>query len=511
MIADLRFYLRLLPRRLPILILIFMVCAVGGVIVAQRLPPVYTSSAALLVESAQITNPGGRDPRQSSALEQLQVIQQRLLTRANLIDIANEVGVFESQNEMNPDEIVEAMRIASEIELTIGRDQASVMRLNFTAGSPDKVAQVVNKYVDIALEISSSAITGQAEDTAAFHQQQVQRYSDELDAQSGRIAAFKRENVDALPENLDYNQTRQSLLQERVSRAERELNSLATQRTNILRVFEATGNVTTQGPPLLSNDERLLRELEGELSLARSVYSPTNPRVLNLEAQVNTLRGRIAADEAPDMQLPPPSAQRTAFEISLAEIDSRADTLRQEVADATEELLELRDSIARIPANGIVLSGLERERENIQNLYNAAVGRLAQAQSELNIVAAAKGERITVLEAASVPTEPSSPNRILIALLGIAAGFGLAGAFFVLLEFLNQTVRRPSDIVKDLEITPLATIPRLETIGQRRWRRALQVGASLVVLASVPVVLWAVDTHVMPLDMLYQKFLDQLG
>lgn len=512
MIADLRFYLKLLPRRLPVMILLFLSCAIAGVIISQRLPAVYTSLAALLVESAQIPDEQRRATGQSPVSDQLQVIQQRLLTRANLIDIANDVGVFPDQNDMNPDEIVQAMREASRIDLTIGGNQATVMRLSFISDSPEKAAEVVNRYVDIALEISSSVTTSQAEDTAAFYEQEVQRYSDELDLQSGRIAAFKRENANALPENLDYNQTRQSLLQERVSRAERELDSLKTQRANILRVFEATGSVNTQGPIVLSNEEQLLLNLEGELSVARSVYSPTNPRVRNLESQVTALKSRLAEMDLgePEQQPLPPTAQRTALEISLAEIDSRAGTLEQEIADANEELLKLRDSIERIPANGIVLSGLEREQENIQNLYNAAVGRLAQAQTSLNIVSAAKGERITVLEAASVPNEPSSPNRMMIALIGIGAGIGLAVGFFFLLELLNQNVRRPSDIVKSLEIVPLATIPRIETHAQRRMRRTLQVGASLVVLTCVPIMLWYVDTYFMPLDLLFQKVKDRL-
>jgi uncharacterized protein involved in exopolysaccharide biosynthesis len=505
MIDDLRFYLKLLPRRLPIMILLFVSMTMAGLILSQRLPANYHTSATLLVEPPQIREER-QDPNQPSpASEQLRVIEQRLLTRANLIDIANEVQVFPAQSSMNPDEIVEAMRLATEIQLTIGRDQASLMRLGFTSDDPIKVTAVVNRYIDIALEISSTATTSQAEDTLSFYQQEVDRYSDELDMQSGRIANFKREFADALPENLTYNQTRQSLLQERVSRAERELESLGTQRANIdrLRAREAE--------PDLSGEEELLVDLESDLSIARSIYSPTNPNVTNLESQVAALRARIAsAASEPNETERTLSAETTVLEISLAEIDSRAATLTQEIADANQELATLLDSIRRTPANGITLSGLEREQENVQDLYNASVGRLAQAQTSLNIVAASKGERITVLEAAAVPNEPASPNRTQIALIGIAAGLGLAGGFFFLLELLNQTVRRPADIVRKLEITPLATIPRIETIGQKRMRRVLQISASLVVLAAVPTIIWAIDTYYMPLDLLYEKVKDRL-
>lgn len=506
MIDDLRFYLKLLPRRLPIMILLFLSTSIAGVIVAQRLPAMYHTSATLLVEPPQIREERERPNQPSRASEQLRLIEQRLLTRANLIDIANEVQVLPEQGGMNPDEIVEAMRLATEIQLTIGRDQASLMRLGFTSNDPVKVTEVVNRYIDIALEISSTATTSQAEDTLSFYQQEVDRYSDELDMQSGRIAEFKREHSDALPENLTFNQTRQSLLQERVSRAERELESLSTQRANIdrLRAREAE--------PELTNEQELLVELESDLSVARSIFSPSNPRVTNLESQVAALRARIDAAElaASQNENAPRTPETTAIEISLAEIDSRAATLAQEIADAREELQSLRSSIQRTPSNGITLSGMEREQENIQDLYNASVGRLAQAQTSLNIVAAAKGERITVLEAAAVPSKPASPNRTQISLLGIGAGLGLAAGFFFLLELLNQTVRRPADIVRKLEITPLATIPRIETISQKRWRRGLQISASLVVLMSVPAIIWAVDTYFMPLDLLFEKVMDRL-
>jgi len=391
---------------------------------------------------------------------------------------------------MTPDEIVIAMRRATQINLTTGRDQATLMVIGFEATDPVKVADVVNRYVSIALESS-------IEDRSL---------SEELDLQSGKIVTFKDENGDALPENLEYRQNRQSLLQERVSRGERELESLESQRTNILRVYEATGSVDNDPNARLTAEELRLQNLQGELSVARSTLSETNPRVRNLKAQVDALTAQIEASGASESETQAPlSAQETALDISLAEIDSRTNALQQEIAEANAELAELRISIERTPANGIILAGMEREQENIQSLYNGSVARLAAARMSSRVEAAAKGERITVLEAASVPDEPARPNRKQIAALGVLLGLGLAGGLFFLLELLNQVIRRPVDIVKALDITPLATLPNIETIAHRRWRRAVQFASLLAVIAMVPTVLWAVDTYYMPLDLLFEK------
>ena len=512
MISDLRFYLKLLPRRLPAMLLLFMVSAIGGVILAQRLPSIYETSSTLLVESAQISDDLVRTTVQVTAAEQLQVIEKQLLTRSNLIDIANDVRVFDEQSQMTPDEIVIAMRRATQINLTTGRDQATLMVIGFEATDPVKVADVVNRYVSIALESSIEDRKDQSDSTLSFFQQEVQRLSEELDLQSGKIVTFKDENGDALPENLEYRQNRQSLLQERVSRGERELESLESQRTNILRVYEATGSVDNDPNARLTAEELRLQNLQGELSVARSTLSETNPRVRNLKAQVDALTAQIEASGASESETQAPlSAQETALDISLAEIDSRTNALQQEIAEANAELAELRISIERTPANGIILAGMEREQENIQSLYNGSVARLAAARMSSRVEAAAKGERITVLEAASVPDEPARPNRKQIAALGVLLGLGLAGGLFFLLELLNQVIRRPVDIVKALDITPLATLPNIETIAHRRWRRAVQFASLLAVIAMVPTVLWAVDTYYMPLDLLFEKIKNRLS
>ena len=511
MISDIRFYIKLLPRRLPAMLLLFMISAIGGVIISQRLPSMYETSSTLLVESAQISDDLVRTTVQVTAAEQLQVIEKQLLTRSNLIDIANDVRVFDEQGQMTPDEIVIGMRRSTRIDLTSGRDRATLMVIRFEGTDPTKVAEVVNRYVSIALESSIEDRKDQSDSTLSFFQQEVQRLSEELDLQSGKIVSFKDENGDALPENLEYRQNRQSLLQERVSRGERELESLDSQRANILRVYEATGSVQTDPGARLSPEELRLQNLEGELSVARSTLSDTNPRVRNLKAQVDALTAQIEASGVAESETQAPiSAQETALDISLAEIDSRTKALEQEIQEANAELAELRISIERTPANGIILAGMEREQENIQSLYNGSVARLAAARMSSRVEAASKGERISVLEAASVPDEPSSPNRKQIAALGVLLGLGLAGGLFFLLELLNQVIRRPVDIVKALDITPLATLPNIETDATRRWRRAMQFASLLAVIAMVPTALWAIDTYYMPLDLLFEKIKNRL-
>ena len=46
---DLRFYLSLIVRRMPVMLALILVCSAIGVVTALNLPPIYTTTARLLV------------------------------------------------------------------------------------------------------------------------------------------------------------------------------------------------------------------------------------------------------------------------------------------------------------------------------------------------------------------------------------------------------------------------------------------------------------------------------
>jgi hypothetical protein len=227
---------------------------------------------------------------------------------------------------------------------------------------------------------------------------------------------------------------------------------------------------------------------------------------------VATLREQVGTDADTDEGADGSAPNRaTALDVQLAQIDSQISNLDTAIAEAREEIAELEDAIARTPQNSIVLRSLERDYQNVRNQYDNAVARLAEASTGERIEVSARGQRISVIEAANVPQEPASPNRLLIVAMGVAAGLGLAGGLFVLLEILNRSVRRPSEITTPLGITPLATIPFYESPSRRMVRNTVRIASILLILVGVPAALWATDTYFMPLDLLADRILTRIG
>ena len=107
---ELKFYFSIFLRRLPWFVVLATVITAVAVSVAISLPPAYVSQMRLVVESPQIPDEMAASTVRTPALEQLQIIEQRLLTRANLLDISRRLDVLPDLDQMSPDDIVRAMR-----------------------------------------------------------------------------------------------------------------------------------------------------------------------------------------------------------------------------------------------------------------------------------------------------------------------------------------------------------------------------------------------------------------
>ena len=153
MSSDIKFYLELVKKRLPVMVVIFALCAAIGVGLALTMPPRYQASAALVVEGAALPDTLFTSTVQREAAKELQALELRLMTRANLIDIAAKHQVFRGETGMSPDDVVRAMRDATQFQLTPGgRDRTTVLRLSFESGNANTAADVGNEYVTYVLQ-----------------------------------------------------------------------------------------------------------------------------------------------------------------------------------------------------------------------------------------------------------------------------------------------------------------------------------------------------------------------
>ena len=505
---DVRYFLSRFWRRMHWFVLI--AAAIGGaaILFARELPPTYVSQMRLLVEAAQIEDATVLVP----ASQQLDIMEQRLMTRANLLTIARAQDVFANMRVMTPDQIVAGMQAATSIRRASGRGAVPLVTISFSARSGPVAANVLNAYLTIIQQEDVERRTVVAGQTLDFYDEEVARLSGLLDERSAAILDFQNRNANALPEMLDARMSQQSTLQDRVLQADRDLAALDRQRDQLRRLFEASGRIPGGGAETPATQaERDLRQLRVQLQQALAVYSDTNPRVRVLRSQIAQAEAAVAAqaslaaglDDEAEGTIDPQEAQRQALlEAQLVELAAREEVLRESKAESESRLAEIGAVLDRIPSNSIVLSGLEREYASVQAQYDSAVTRRSQAATGERIESLSRGQRIAVVEPPTVPSGPTGPNKTLIAGGGTAAGVFAGLALVVLLELLNRSPHRPRDITAKLGVTPFATIPFVPTRSDTIRRRGIKIAVILLGLIGVPAALLAVHEFYRPLDVL---------
>ena len=80
------------------------------------------------------------------------------------------------------------------------------------------------------------------------------------------------------------------------------------------------------------------------------------------------------------------------------------------------------------------------------------------------IISVTKVSDVTTLDEAEVPQSPSSPNIRRNVLLGFIAGAGLMVVLLVVVEVLDDRVKRPEDIEELMGLTLLGVVPDIKKL-----------------------------------------------
>lgn len=527
MTLDLKYYLSIFLRRSPYFILIVALFSSVAISVAVVLPAEYQARAVLLVEAEQIPDNLAPTTVQVQTSEQLRIIQQRLLSRQVLLDVANRLNLYPpDENGARPSatSIVEDMRSRTSFVQNTPRQTrgasagATFLEISFRAKSAARAAEAANEFVTLVLQQNVELRTEQAGDTLAFFTQEVDRLGRELDAKSVELIDFQNEVGIALPENLSFLRARLDDLTTLRTDNRRNLVALEDQRQRLVDIFQVASSPSESGPARSPLEQELFNQ-RAALSEALLVYSEQNPRVTLLRARVDQLEQQLArqaevtsaATDETAARDAPRSERELLFEAEIEDIDRRIETMREEIERVNEEIPVVEQQIRDAASNGVAYNKLQRDYNNIQGQYNQAVGRLSVAATGERIELLAKGQRISVIDQAVVPERPTKPNRPMIAATGVGAGMFTGLALIVLLEFLNRAIRRPVELTNRLGITPFAVLPYVRTRREVVMRRLLIAGTVGALVIVMPLALFAIHSFVFPLDNIIESLFNRVG
>lgn len=541
---DIREYLATLRRRKGQILAVTAMLAAVAIAVAIGLPPVYQSSATILVQEQEVPPDLVRSTITSFADERIQVISQQVMTRAVLLQLIERYGLYEKYRARETSEAI-LKRMRGDITLSFVdaniSDRSSGRRVNATIAfkisydSPDpaRAQKVVN---DLALQYLNENVKVRQQsvaETAAFLGEEADRVAKQLQEIESNLAEFKRRYVGRMPDSSPANMQLAERTESELLRVEREIPMLQDRKLSLeaqLRLIKPNtpAATITAGEPASTPEDRL-RALETQYASASAVYGAEHPDIKRMQREIAALRAETVA---------PMKAGAAAD--NLKELEDQLAALRKRYAEDHPDIQRLRRSIAalkaaesretaapRLPGKGPALHStprpdnplyialtaqldsttrdltqlaalrndlrakqrtydmrllqipeiereyrdMTRDYENAQTRYREVKAKQTQAEVAQELEKDRKAERFTLSEPANLPESPSRPNRVRIALMGLAASMsgGVGLAWFR--EALDPSVKGPLELARIARVPILTAIPYIETRRERLGKR----------------------------------------
>jgi uncharacterized protein involved in exopolysaccharide biosynthesis len=515
-------YLAILRRRKKQVLRTAAAIFMLSVVLAFVIPPVYRSSATILIEQQEVPQDLVQSTVTGYANQRLQIIQQRVLTNASLLQIVQKFNLYpQTEKSVAQDnKIVGKMRQGIKVEplsanVTDPRSGASMMAtisftLSYDADSPEVAQQVAGELAKLFLNENVRMRTQQAESTTGFLSEEEERLGAHLAELEAKLAAFKERNTGRLPELMNLNMSQ-------LERTQRELEEVERQTYNLEeRKLLLQGQLATVEPYTGRSAGGRLREAQTDYLSAMAKYSPDHPDVVRarreiealkkeagvqdgrdqIEAEYKKVRAELGAaretyaEDHPDvirlknslalldarLKAAPASAQSgfalkpdnpayIALQTQLDTVNLNLKAAKEQRARAKEKASDYERRVVQTPKVEQEGLSLQREYDSASKKYREIKQGLMGAETAVELEKGQRGGRFALLEPPQLPDSPRVPNRKAFILLGLVLGFGTGIGYASYAEYMDRTIRGSRSVRAVLRTPPLAVIPYITPGG----------------------------------------------
>ena len=456
-------------RKLAVLVPAVLLTAAGAA-AAYLMPARYRAEALLLAEPRVARE--GTHP-ELDVQGQLARITDVLYRPSLLERVSREFELFPESAHITEDELaILKQRIALRVE------SERMFSLGFEDSDPQRVARVTWRLAELVVEETGAEREERAEATADFLGQQIATVESRLEEQSRAIKAYRERWVAEIPEQVTTNLKLLESVQERLQRGSEALLEQQARRAAILREME---ELESQG---FSRDpsEARLEELRMGLRQLQRRYQDEHPDVIKARAELEELEAAVANGTA---GAAPP--EYTEARMRLLQLAAELEGVEERLSRGTFEQGALRENgssyqrrIEAAPRHEMALTAMTRDYDDTRTQYLDLLSQLNQARLSERLEKSHQASVLRIVEPPRVPARPFAPNRLRIALLGLAAGLGVGLGAAFLFEQSDRSLRDVDELETATNLPVLATIPSLDRRDRRRTARGLPPSVALV-------------------------------
>jgi succinoglycan biosynthesis transport protein ExoP len=416
--------------------------------------------------------------------------------------------------------------------------------ISYRGKNPGEVQKVAGNLASLYLEQNLKDRQEKAETTTKFLEAELKELDDRLALLGKKITKFKEAHEGTLPELQGHNLSQAERLENEIKQLENQIRAgedkksyfegqLATINPDLpIAGQERTLDPKTQlytlqvqlAAMLAKNSEnhpdiiqikKTIAGLEKLVSAQGGQASVRRQKISQLRSELATKEGRLSADHpeikklkseiarlekensVPDGTinapvLNPSNPAYIALTTQIQGTNNEITLYRKQQADLREKLRMYRQRLEETPKIEQEYMALQRDYANAHSKHMEVMNKLLEARIGEGMEESQKAEKFTLIDPASFPEKPVSPNRLLIMVGGVLLGL-IAGIGSVLVsDQLDHSVKDADDIGWITDLPILGSISRMTTPDHERRlkRRKLIIAAAtcfsiLVILVLV--------------------------
>lgn len=491
----------------------WVLCLAGWAFVAT-LPDQYEAEAKVYVDTESMLGPLLRDLTVSPNVDQqIAVMLRTLVTRPILERVARMTDLDLTINtERERDNLLN--RLTQKISIQ-SRGAKNLFGISYVDNDPDLARRIVQSLLTIFVETNLSTGRSAQDKTIVFLEGQIAEYEKRLQAAEQRLAAFKREHLDVLPQGgASFASVMAQTTAERLQ-IERNLEAGRIRLANLRRQVAGTPPLVevqsvpqvvisgggTPLPPTLAALATRIQEQQRSLDQLLLRYTAQHPDVVATRRQLALLQEQYEREEAAlksgasegsgsagaarSGRATMPNALYGELRLKLVEAESEVTTLERRYEDITRELNKITAQAQRAPEVEAEFASLDRDYSIIKKNYEALLARRESAK--MSQAADDKSDRVQfrIIDPPRTPITPVGPRRGFLMSLALLVGVGAGAVMALVLSQLDDTFTSTRRLKQAFNLPVLGSISRLVTEGDRRRQTVGLLGFGFACTALV--------------------------
>ena len=474
-------YLSVLQRRKWWFIVPMALSVVVGLALVLFLPREYKSQAEIGIADPTLSPELLRGVQSFDAQERQRAVSQQLLSATVLERVVRE-------EKIRPDQPVEetagAMRARVEDNIVVpkpigrtgdGREGIESFRLGYVDSSPERAQRIANRLAMVFVEENSKTKTQRAENTSEVLAQQLRNSQENLSRLQEQLRLRKQANMGRLPDQMNANISMVNGLRQQHDslslqlRAEQDRLSMIEGQIESMKQGSGGVTMTSTGAAAMQAAQNRINELQRQLTQYRAAgYTDQHPDIVQAKEELTVAqRDMTSARQQPsagnaDVLSADPSYRQKVQERDAAKLHIAQ--LQRQVAQALSQIGSYQARVESAPLVEQELSSLVQENELERTRYTDLSAQHQKALLAEDLARKQGGERFVVLNPASLPTSPDSPDLLKLMLLSLGMGFMLGTVAVVGREFMDRSVHDARVLQNEFDVPVLGEIPRIHAV-----------------------------------------------